>query len=147
MPRTTSGAVQGLLMDDYGRRADLTLPDMSPYIETASAFVDDVVACAARKSPPLSIGAARLELIERWLAAHCYASVDQPYTSKSQGGASASFQGQTGFYLEGTKYGQMASRLDSTGCLEAIASQQKKTASGAWLGKPVSEQIDYTSRD
>ena len=145
MSRTTSTAVQGILLSDYGPLEDGTEPSLTPFIDTASAMVDDVVDCAALKDIVLTD--ARLELIERWLAAHLYAVSDKPYTSKSTEGASASFNGQTATYLEATLYGQTAMRLDSSNCLNAVGAAETKVASGFWLGKPPSEQIDYRDRD
>lgn len=144
MARTTSAAVQALMLpgQDYDTLAN---PSLTPFIDTASALVDDVVTCAAADGVTLT--AARLELIERWLAAHCYCMSDQTYASKNTEGAGASFHGQTGMHLEASKYGQMAARLDSSGCLESIAGAERKVASGFWLGKAPSGQTPYRSRD
>jgi hypothetical protein len=142
MARTTSSAVQGVLLRDYDSRDN---PSLTPFIDTASSVVDDVALCAVNKGTPLSD--AKLELIERWLSAHCYAMNDQPYAEKKTMQASAVFQGRTGMYLEATKYGQMAVSLDPTGCLSAIASGSRKKASIAWLGLPESEQTPYRDRN
>lgn len=141
MPRTDAAAVQAILLNDYD--ADES-PSLTPFIETASAVVDDVAACATAKA--VTLGDTRLELIERWLAAHYYQQSDQGYASNSTEGASASFHGQTAMYLESTKYGQTAVRLDKSGCLAAIAGGERKVASGAWLGKTRAEQLDYEDR-
>lgn len=140
MPRTNAGAVQDVLGKDYDSVTELSLQG---YVETASALVDDVVTCAALKS--ITHSAAKLELIERWLAAHLYAVSDKPYASTSKLGRSALFQGQTGMYLEFTGYGQHALMLDTSGCLAAIGKNQRATF--AWLGKRKSEQTDYDERD
>lgn len=145
--RTTSTLVRGVLGDssthpkgqgDYDGTTDL-----DPFIVAASIMIDRVEACATAKEYTLS--STELEIIERWLAAHMYQMSDQGYTSKSTGGASASFMGQTGMYLEGTKYGQMALMLDTSGCLHAISKRQ--VATGFWLGTPPSSQTDYEDRD
>lgn len=143
MARTSAAAVKLLLMDDYGPREDGSLPDLAPFIDTASLLVDRVATCATAKGKTLST--TELELVERWLAAHCYAMADQPYSSRSTQGASGSFQGQTGMALDGTKYGQTAQMVDVSGCLAALGKRQ--AASMAWLGKVPSEQIDYLDRD
>lgn len=143
MARTTSALVQGVLQGDYGPLPNGNNPDLTPYIDTASSVVDDVVACAARKGKTLSD--AKLELIERWLAAHHYAVMDKPFQSSSTAGASASYNGQTAMGYNATLYGQSAINLDSSGCLRNIDSNQK--ASMKWLGKPVSEQTLYENRD
>jgi hypothetical protein len=141
MSRTSSTAVKAVLAagGDYNTRSN---PDLAPYIEIASAWVDDLVAYAAANGLD-SPGATRQELIERWLAAHAYKSSHQAYASKTTDGASASFQGKTGMYFEGTKYGQNAIWLDGTGYL----SGGPTTADVEWLGKTFSDQLDYTERD
>lgn len=145
--RTNATAVEKVLLKDYD--ADLR-PDLAPFIEAAAAIVDDVVECALDKD--ITIGATRQELIERWLAAHFYAVTDRPYQSKSTEGASATFQGQTAMYFEGSHYGQMAISLDPSGCLtdiqtDATSPTGRSVASGFWLGKAPSEQTDYIERD
>jgi hypothetical protein len=140
MARTSSAAVQAILAGEYDGSTSL-----DGYIETASAVVDDVVVCAARKA--LTHTAARLELIERWLAAHYYQQADPGYQAKATASASATFVGETGMYLEGTRFGQTAARLDSSGCLAAIGGQTRRTAGAIWLGRPPSEQTDYHDRD
>lgn len=142
MARTNSASVIGILIS--GKQYDAkTAPSLTPFIDTAASIVDDVVACAAKKEIVLT--STKLELIERWLAAHAYAHADQLYSSSSAGGASGSFQGQTGMHLESTQYGQMAMNLDSSGCLRAI--NKGARAGVTWLGKPPSSQIPYVDRD
>jgi hypothetical protein len=135
--RTNSVAVAAILGRNYDEATDL-----SPFIETAYLMVNKVVLCAARKGATTT--AEGLEIIERWLAAHYYGCHDQFYTSKSTGGASASFQGQTGMRLEATFYGQTALGLDDTGCLEALS--KRNTASMVWLGKHRDERTDHEDR-
>ena len=140
MARTTAAAVKLVLAG--GKDYDTAnVPDLTPYIDAASAMVDDVDECATARGYTLS--STRLELIERWLAAHAYAMSDQPYTSKNTNGAGATFQGQTGMSLDATKYGQMAKSLDNSGCLAGAG----RKARLLWGGLPPSEQTDYTDRD
>jgi hypothetical protein len=80
MVRTTTGAVQGILGSDYDTRRS---PDLSPRIETAATLVDDIVAKATELG--ISLTDTRLEVIERWLAAHLYCVTDRPYKSRSAG--------------------------------------------------------------
>lgn len=144
MARTTADLVKALMAP--GGDYDLvSSPDLSPFIDTASAIVDDVAECAINKDKALTT--ARLELIERWLAAHFYQQSDQGYIERATLRASGKFQGQTGMYLESTKYGQTARNLDSSGCLDAIATGTRKTAGGFWAGKPKNEQVDYEDRN
>jgi hypothetical protein len=115
MARTTTAAVQGILGSDYDSRRS---PDLSPRIETAATLVDDIVAKAVELGIPLTD--ARLEVIERWLAAHLYCVTDRPYKSRSAGGASGTFDGNTDKGLDATLYGQTARVLDTTGFLSSI---------------------------
>lgn len=148
MARTTATAVKGVLLSDYGTTFRGLEPDLGPFIEAAGAMVDDLVDCATAKS--LTVTTARRELLERWLAAHFYSCTDRPYQSRSEEGASATFQGQTGKGLEASYYGQTAIRLDSTGCLAAAEAATedggRPTVSFAWLGKNPTDQTDYLDR-
>jgi len=145
MPRTTAVAVKAILGDNYGKSRQLGAnPDLSPFIEAAGSFVDDVIVAGAADGRA-AITAAKAELLERWIAAHCYLLMDQAYQQKGTEAASATFQGQTGMYLEGTKYGQFALRLDTTGVVEAL--DKRKVAGSVWLGKPPSQQIPYDQRN
>ncbi len=128
MARTTVAAVQAILGDNYD---DFT--DLQPFIDTASAVVDDVVVCSRSRLPPtIILTDAKAELIERWLACHYYHIMDQLYQVKSTSEASATFQGQTTMSVEGSKYGQVAINLDFSGCLSAISKRQ--FARGFWMG-------------
>lgn len=146
--RTNPDDVAALLGDNYDG-----VTDLSGFIDTASAIVDQVVTMAAEKAgggtgnytSRFTLTAAVQELIERWLAAHNYALMDPLYMSKSTGGASASFQRQAGMGFESTEYGRMAIRLDFSGCLNNIDKQQ--FASCDWLGKAPSVQIPYMDRN
>jgi hypothetical protein len=139
MPRTTSGAVQGVLGGDYN-------PDypLEPFIATASAMVDALLVYAA--DIEVTVSATVAELIERWLAAHCYSVMDQPFESNTTAQSSARYQGRTNMYLESRHYGQQAIMLDPTGYLRAL-NKGTVNAEIDWLGKPESEQIDYYDRD
>jgi hypothetical protein len=143
MARTTSAAVQAILLDDYGAREDGTEPSLTGFIETANVITTRVATCAAAKDKTLT--STELELIERWLAAHCYVQSDQALSSKNTGGSGGSFQGQTGMHLENSKYGQMALSIDYSGCLAAISKRQ--TAGGFWGGKTRTEALDYEERN
>ena len=131
---------------DYDANPEVgSAPSLTPFIDTANVVVTRVAACALRKG--ITLSAAELELIERWLAALYYCQSDKPYASRSTAGASGSFHGQTGMYLTSTLYGQTALNIDSSGCLDAIANGPRKTATASWLGKAPSEQTDYMDRD
>lgn len=145
MARTNAGSVQRLLGDDYGAQESGTLPDLSGFIDTACLIVSRVAACARQRNPAATLSDAELEMMERWLSAHFYVQSDQNYASKSTGGASGQFQGQTGMHLEGSKYGIAALDVDFSGCLTALSKRQ--VARAFWLGKPPSEQIPVEQRD
>lgn len=101
-----------------------------PFIEMASAIVDDLESCARGK-----LKDQRLELIERNLACH-FAQVSgaptaSSVTSKSIAGASTSFNRGNPTPITGTPYGQMAVQLDSTRCLVGIL---EGPVDVVWLG-------------
>lgn len=123
MPRTTAALVQGVLVNDWDGVTDLT-----PYIATANSIVNQVVKLSAYKRTPLAQGLTNdpttQELIERWLAAHCYTKMDPVYQSKSTLGASASFvRGKN----EPEPYKDMAIGVDYSGCLKALLERQFAT--------------------
>jgi hypothetical protein len=133
--RTTEGNVRGILGGHYDGTTSLV-----PFIDTASSLVDDV---ALKDS---SVSAVRLELIERWLAAHYYEHADQITQSRSTGGASGQFQGRTDMGFDSTKYGQEAKRLDSSGLLVNLDQTLRPKASASWLGKVRDDQLDEDER-
>lgn len=146
MARTTSSLVQGILLSDYGPDEEGNLPSLTPFIDTASSIVDDLVDYATSKG--VSLGVSKLEIIERWLAAHAYVQSDQAYSYKQTSKAAATFQGKTDLGLMNSKYGQMALTLDSSGYLAAILEGGGIIeVTALWLGKAPSEQTDYLSRD
>lgn len=148
MARTTSALVEGVLLSDYDSQYNL-----QPFIDTAAVVVTRVSDCAVSRGIPLTT--AELELVERWLAAHFYATSDRPYQERTTDGARGKFQGETGMYLDSTFYGQQALLIDYSGCLASIGSggadgsglTSRNAARVVWLGKPPSEQIDYRDRD
>jgi hypothetical protein len=129
--RTTAELVGGVIGIEPG-------DDVNPFIDGAN----DLVTAHCTGS---GYSDARLEFIERWLAAHLY-DVMRPRTS--QEGISGGTQEQyervaVDLFLNNTKYGQMAMFFDSAGNLAAINNSLKvvKAALGAqgtagttWLG-------------
>lgn len=126
MARVIDSEIRGIIESD---------PDISmvPFIAAANDLVDwlDTVDEGALSTTTLT-------KIEKWLSAHFYAIRDQQYTSKSTGGASGSFQGQTGMVLLSTYWGQMACTLDTTGLLaqrsKEVEEGGKRKAQVKWLG-------------
>lgn len=141
MARTTKEAVEAVLMADFGPKPDGTLPDLTPFIDTANAFTTQVYN-NARTYRSVTLSSTTLELIERWLAAHFYVMSDQPLQSKSGGGGS--FQ-NLGVGVKGSKYGQVAITCDYTRTLAAM--DEGRIAVTSWLGKAPSEQIPYSDRN
>lgn len=132
MSFTNVGAVQALLGADYGPQPDgVTLLDLQQFVDSADVIVLRVQACAAKKN--LALSTVELEMIERWLACHMYCQVDKALQTKSSGGSSGTFMGQTGMSLDSTRYGQTAVNLDYSGCLSAIGKRQ--FAFGFHLGR------------
>ncbi len=123
---------------------DNTSIDMAPFIATATVMVDYVNRCDEENV----LSNAQLKEIEKWLAAHYYAHRDQQYMSKRTDKAEAEFQvGEKGKgSLDTTQWGRTAMSLDVTGCLNGVNFGRRKP-SFTWLGKPVSEQIDYVDRN
>lgn len=153
MARTTSTLV-GLLLGNSATHSKARgdwdgETDLDQFIGAATVVVDEVAACADRKVSAGSLASdltdTELELIERWLSAHCYALNDQTLASKNTRGAGGTFHGQTGMHLESTRYGQMAMTLDRSGCLAALHNRARARA--VWMGKRPSAQVDYDQRD
>jgi hypothetical protein len=119
--RTTSGAVEGIIEVD----AAISL---TPFIETASALVDEIATDSGHD-------ATRLELIERWLSAHFYAIRDPRTTQEKAGTVGASYESKVDLALDLTRYGQQAMVLDSSGLLRSLSSKKgRRQASVTWLG-------------
>lgn len=121
---------------------------IEPHIDSAHAIVLYMESkCSGFKAMSLS----QRELVERWLAAHFYASTDPQYSQKSTGGASGVFQGQVAMYFEGTWYGQRAMEVDGSGCLskrqQELKTGTKQSASISWAGKRPTEKLTFDERD
>lgn len=102
--RTTAEAV-GLIIE---LTADVSV---TPFIEIASAVVDDHLSTTTLTAP-------RLEQIERLLSAHFYAIRERRVQSERAGPVSETKEAPVlGKGLEATTYGQQAKFLDSSGNL------------------------------
>ncbi len=124
--RTTEAAVKKLL-DGFDPDADF-----DPFLEVANDLVTEN--CLAS-----DYSDARLERIERWLAAHFYAVRDPRARSEGAGPVNASYEGSSGMGLDFTRYGQMVKMVDSAGNLAALDAMAKdgkvpKRATLRWLG-------------
>lgn len=135
MSRTSEDRVRSIIDND-------TNIDVSPFIRPAGLLTDKI---SSNDADSLLTVADLIE-IETFLAAHFYAYRDQLLSSKSTGGASGSFQGQTGMYFEYTPYGQMALLMDVTGYLSGLQLQAKdgrKKVAMYWLGSTETEKNGY----
>ena len=139
MARVTSSEVQEIL--DPGENYDGSSV-LTPYITIANLLITRVNTCATAKG--ITLSSEELMELERWVAAHAYASTDPTYVKKWTGDAGGEFTGKFGMRLEGTRYGQMALALDPSGCLAAITNN--KTAGAFWAGKNAPDQIDVVDR-
>lgn len=100
------------------------------YIETATSIVNEIETCSG-------LGADRLELIERYLAAHFAFLAGVPtgasVASKSIGGASTSYnRPAVGDGVLASPYGATAIQLDTSRCLSGVLIG---TVGIQWLGK------------
>lgn len=128
MPYTNSTAVATLL---GGQNYDGST-DLDQYIDSADVLVSNIPQWATDKN--INISDASLEIIERWLACHYYACMNQQAANQSvaTGGISMSHQGQTTMRIESTRWGQRALELDFTGYLSMI--NRRAIATMNWLG-------------
>jgi hypothetical protein len=138
--RTTPDKVQGII------EVSCNTEDLIPYIEVANELVtercvnppygpnpepflnDGDGRCNRRENLYLAndpqyipYTAVRLELIERWLAAHFYTVFDPRTESEGAGQGRARFEGKTAMYLQSSKYGQHACLLDTNGSLAELS--------------------------
>lgn len=122
MARTTPEQVASII------EVDPSIP-VGPFIETASTLVEEVC-------EPFNYTENRLELIERWLAAHFYAIMDKQVASERAGSVGQDFQFKVDLGLNQTQYGQQAMILDTKGGLRALNDRGSVAEVKVhWLGK------------
>lgn len=134
MPRTTTEQVEEII------EVDETITSLDPFILMASELVTEV--CV-----PFSYSDERLELIERWLAAHFYCSRDPRISYEVAGAVAGTYQYKIGLFLANSSYGQMALTLDTQGGLARLSKNmeegRKKTTAGIiHLAETCEHQID-----
>lgn len=130
MPRTDATKVASIIELDE----DI---DVMPFIEAANELVTEVCPAASDVGDEAGYTDTRLELIERWLAAHFYAIRDPRMTNVAPTGLSVGYQGRTDMGFNHTSYGQQALRLDTKGGLAAIEAKAKRGGGKVgmyWLG-------------
>jgi hypothetical protein len=118
MARTTPELVRGIIETD-----DVSIPDLTPFIDTANALVTEL--CA----PVTTYDSTRLELIERWLSAHFYAVRDMRKISEAVGVVNEWYQFKLGLNLACTMYGQQAMLVDTSGKLAAMSKAAERGVS------------------
>lgn len=124
MARTTEAAVKELI--DWNPEIPV-----QPHIDTANDVVTNICGAAGYST-------VTLELVERWLAAHYYSSVDPQYQAEKTLQAGVTYSGKTGMYLENSRYGQQAMSIEYKGLLSAWNDAMKNggpvTVGAQWLG-------------
>jgi len=126
--RTTSEAIQKIMEVDT-----TVITDFDPFITTANELVTE---CCGDVS---NYDDTRLELIERWLAAHFIAISDVRASMEKAGSVSASYDRRIGLGLDQTTYGQQAKLLDTNGGLASLDQKMKRGIGGltpgiTWVG-------------
>lgn len=143
--RTTKKAVRDILLEQYALCEESGL---GTFLRTANTLVNWLENTCDTAHINSAEGLADIEM---YLAAHFYGVSERLLTSKSQGGASGSFQGQTGKYYEATIFGQQAIGLDLSGCLAKLQSElvsgKKAVVQFGWGGLPKSEKTSYEDRN
>ncbi len=66
------------------------------------------------------LSATTIKEIEKWLSAHLATSDDFRVESHRSSGHQVTFESEIGLGLDQSRYGQMAKRMDRTGCLAQI---------------------------
>ena len=116
MPRTTEELV-GLCIE-----LDDTV-DAEFAIEAANALVTEICAPVALTNP--AYDDVRLELIERWLAAHFYAVRESRLRQENISRLQDQYQSRVDIGFDVTHYGQQAMRLDTAGGLADLNNRTK----------------------
>lgn len=128
--RTTSTAVEAIIEVDAG-------DDLTPFIEVANNIV-------TKNCTNEDLTAIDLELIERWLSAHCYAVMRaRASEERASRGIGERFQSKVDLGFDVTHYGQQAMRVDWSGALSALNEQAKRggkiTVGATWIGTLASD--------
>lgn len=147
--RTTTVLVSALIEVD-------TSFDLTQFIDWANEIVTEVCdPYYMSTTPPVGYTpgtptgnyvpytAYRLEMIERWMAAHAYTVLDPRSAHERLGPISESYQGKIDLGFDSSIYGQNAMRLDTQGGLARMNNRQNTqvgyvnlSAGVRWLGTP-----------
>ena len=132
MARTTAEEVAGVV------EVDETI-SLTPFITIANELVTEL--CTDSDYTDV-----RLELIERWLAAHFYLIRDQAVAQEQAGPVQVQYQFKIGMFLTQTKQGQTALALDTAGNLAALSKRMEDGEPGrigfTWLGTDYDTEED-----
>jgi hypothetical protein len=124
MPRTTGDLVRGIIDTDVTVILD-------PFIKVANTLVNKICAPSYNDDE-------LLKDIETWLAAHAYTIYEPRSIQISVGSVQESVESKVGLGLQGSKYGQMAMRLDYLGLLASwdnrINEAKTPKPTITWLG-------------
>lgn len=128
MARTDEDLVGGIIEVD----PDI---DLAPFIETANELVTELCAPVTNDDGDPFYSDARLELIERWLAAHFYCMHEPRATYEQAGPVSERVESKVDLGLSMSRYGQQAMILDTYGALRNLNEGKANLQPGlGWLG-------------
>jgi hypothetical protein len=88
--------------------------------DEVTVFITPANLLVTNKLGSSTLDDATLKEIEKWLTAHFVCIREKRASSKSVGGASVSYEGQTAMGLDFSSYGQQVKLLDTTGILSSI---------------------------
>ena len=121
--------------------SDTTITDLSPFITMANELTTEC--CGA-----VGYTDARLELIERLLAAHFYCLRDMRTKMERAGSVSQETDTKLDLYFAHTHHGQMALMMDTNGGLAELQAEAKEgskvLANMLWLGMTPDEVAEST---
>jgi len=123
-PRNEEADVKAIL------ETNLKLSQITPFLEDADVMVTNLLEGKQYTDPTgtvVTISAATLKAIERWIAAHFASMWDKRVAESDVEPSSFTFEGETGKRLDFTRYGQQAINLDPTGCLRKLGDAEVVT--------------------
>jgi hypothetical protein len=136
--RTTAALVEAIVEVQTGI-------DPQPFIDFASELLTDVCTSANPDWREHFVAytdgyiGSRMELIERWLAAHFYTIFDNQLSSAKAGSVAVGYQYKIGLGLKSSRYGVAAMTLDTYRLLakldNAVEKERRVKVSVGWLGR------------
>jgi hypothetical protein len=124
MAYTTEAEVETILASEY----DATVaPSLVPFIDAAAQLVEEI--CV-----PVGYTEARLEMIERYLAAHFYAITKPRLQTENIDSLQNTIQSKVDLGLNLSHYGSQAMVLDTSGGLARLNAQSTSKDSKTTLG-------------